>query len=272
MNLSMFGVGMYCNRCGTQNPDGSANCFNCGRSMDAPVDMRIAASPVVGAQRVRAAELLARIDVAGIPLVVTDDEVTFGTQRMKCDEVVAIRYGVYKHYINGIRDSQSYAIWLTDGRSTISVECAKGLFVRSTTVESRYQEALKALYSAVMVPLIQSLLTNLDKGTGFCIGDVTFDKAGLHRRAGLGSIQKGLLGAWASIAGGRSVDEREQQFQHLSWKEFGGHAFDKGHIHLFRKKEAWGSFVLRDTWNAVCLGPLFDFLNEDGRLWKFVNC
>jgi hypothetical protein len=262
---------MFCNRCGTQNPDGSANCFNCGRSMDAPADTRVVAPVVPGARRVPAAALLARIDVAGTPLVVTDDEVAFGAQKMKCEDVIAIRYGVYKHYINGIRDSQSYAIWLTDGRLTISVECAKGLFVRSSTIESRYQEALKALYSAVVVPLIQSLLTNLDKGTGFCIGDVTFDKAGLHRRAGLGSFQKGLLGAWASITGGRSVDEREQQFQHLPWKEFGGHTFDKGHIHLFRQKKAWGQFALRDTWNAVCLGPLFDFLYEDGRLWKFVN-
>jgi hypothetical protein len=271
MKLSVSGVDMHCTRCGTKNPDGSANCFNCGRSMDARLDPPVAAPAVVGAQRARATELLARIDIAGIPLVVTNDEVTFGNQRMKCDDVVAIRYGVYKHYINGIRDSQSYAIWLTDGRSTISVECAKGLFVRSTTVESRYQDALKTLYSAVMVPLIQSLLANLDKGTGFCIGDVTFDKAGLHRRAGFGPIQKGLLGAWASITGGRPVDERERQFQHLSWKEFGGHSFDKGQIHLFRQKEAWGHFALRDTWNAVCLGPLFDFLYEDGRLGKFVN-
>ena len=262
---------MFCNRCGTQNPDGSANCFNCGRGMDAPPDPPVAAPRRQGAKRPAAAELLARIDVAGIPLVVTDEEVAFGNQRMKCDDVVAIRYGVYKHYINGIRDSQSYAIWLTDGRSTILVECAKGLFVRSTTVEGRYQEALKALYSAVMVQLIQGLLTNLDKGTGFCIGDVTFDKAGLHRSASFGHVRRGVLGAWASITGGPSVDEREQQFQHLSWKEFGGHSFGEGQIHLFRQKEAWGHFALRDTWNAVCLAPLFDFLYEDGRLWKFVN-
>jgi hypothetical protein len=117
---------MFCNRCGTQNPDGSANCFNCGRSMDAPADTRVVAPVVPGMQQVPAAALIARIDVAGTPLVVTDNEVAFGAQEMKCDDVIAIRYGVYKHYINGIRDSQSYAIWLTDGRSTISVECAKG--------------------------------------------------------------------------------------------------------------------------------------------------
>ena len=75
---------------------------------------------------------------------------------MKCDDVVGIRYGVYKHYINGIRTSQSYAVWLTDRRSTMFIECAKGFFVSSSTIETRYQEALKALYTAVMIPLIQS--------------------------------------------------------------------------------------------------------------------
>jgi hypothetical protein len=63
---------MFCNRCGTQNPDGSANCFNCGRSMDAPADTRVVAPVVPGARQVPAAALLARIDVAGTPLVVTD--------------------------------------------------------------------------------------------------------------------------------------------------------------------------------------------------------
>jgi len=239
--------------------------------MDARLDPPVAAPAVVGAQRARTTELHARIDIAGIPLVVTDEEVTFGNQMMKCDDVVGIRYGVYKHYINGIRDSQSYAIWLTDGRSTIPVECAKGLFVRSATIEGRYQEALKALYSAVVVPLVKSLLMNLDKGTGFRIGDVTFDKTGLHRGASFGQIQRGLLGAWVSLTGGRSVEEREQLYQHLDWSEFGGHSFGKGHIHIFRQKESWVQFALRDTWNAVCLGPLFDFLNEDGRLWQFVT-
>src|SRR5271165_376348 len=31
----IFGVDMYCTRCGTRNPDTSVNCFNCGSSIDA---------------------------------------------------------------------------------------------------------------------------------------------------------------------------------------------------------------------------------------------
>jgi len=215
--------------------------------------------------------VLARIDVAGTPLLISEKEVSLGNEVLRCDEVVGIRYGIYKHYLNGIRTSQSYAIWLTDGRSTMYIECAKGFFVLSSTIEARYQQALKALYSAVMVPLIQSFLMNLDTGPGFQIGGVTFDRDGLHRSSSLGAIQKGIIAAWASLAGGASVGEREQRHQHLAWAEFGGHSLASGKVYLFRNKETWAEFLLRDTWNAVCLGPLFDFLYEDGRLWQFVG-
>jgi len=64
--------------------------------MDVPAGIRVVAPVVPGVRRVPAAALLARIDVAGTPLVVTtDDEVAFGAQKMKCEDVIAIRYGVY---------------------------------------------------------------------------------------------------------------------------------------------------------------------------------
>jgi hypothetical protein len=163
----------------------------------------VAAPSGAAAQTARTPKILGRIDVAGTPLVITEREISFGNQQMKCDDVVGIRYGVYKHYINGIRTSQSYAVWLTDGRSTMFIECAKGFFVSSSTIETRYQEALKALYTAVMIPLIQSFLANLDKGTGFRISEVTFDKNGIHRSNSFGAVHKGLVGAWVSLTGGR---------------------------------------------------------------------
>ena len=44
-----------------------------------------------------------------------------------------------------------------------------------------------------------------------------------------------------------------------------------GKICLFRSKEMWADFALRDVWNAVCLGPFFDFVYKDGRLWKLTS-
>jgi hypothetical protein len=262
---------MQCNRCGTNNPDGSEHCFNCGGDLGAPlVERSFAASPTATTKE-SASRLVAQVDIAGTTLVITEKEIAFGKQSLKCDDVLGIRYGIYKHYINGIRDQQSYAIWLKDARSTMFIECAKGLFVGSSTIESRYQETLKALYQVVTVPILQSLLINLDKGPGFQIGNVTFDRNGLHRSDSFGAVRKGLLHTWVSLAGGRSVEEREQRYQLLPWSEYGGYSFGEGTIQIYRKKEEWVRFALRDIWNAVCLGPLFNFLCEGNRLRSFVN-
>jgi hypothetical protein len=84
-------------------------------------------------------------------------------------------------------------------------------------------------------------------------------------------LEKGFYGLWSSVAGGKSVAEHERDFQYLPWSDYGGHSFGPGYIYLFRNKKSWAQFSLRDTWNAVCLGAMFDFLYEDGKLWKFVD-
>jgi hypothetical protein len=151
------------------------------------------------------------------------------------------------------------------------IECASA-FASSAKVESRYHETLKVLYPAVVVPLLESFLANLNNGSGFQIANITFDRNGMHRSDSYGAVQKGLLGAWVSMAGGRSVAEREQRYQHMTWGNFGGHSFSAGNIRLYSSDKAlWTQFSLRDTWNAVCLGPLLEFLYEDNRLASFVN-
>jgi len=268
---------MYCTACGTKNPDNSDNCFNCGSTMGANHPPRAAGSSSGAAAKqsrtptARTLKAPITVEIAGHAFTVSDEQIQFGRQVLRCDDVVGIRYGVYKHYTNGIRDSQSYKVWLTDGRTTMDVECAKGFFVRDATIESRYDGVLRALYPAVIVPLVQSMLTNLDNGAGFQIGDVIFDKNGLHRTSGFGAIQKGIGKTWVALFGGSSVEDREHRYQHLPWTEFGGRTLADGNISLFRGKEVWVQFALRDVWNAVCLAPLLDFLSEDGRLWSFVN-
>jgi len=260
---------MVCASCRTQNPTGSEYCFSCGRKLSKseaePVSSASTQKPVV------VEKTIGKVDINGTPLVVTDNKVSFGYQTLKCDEIVGIRYGIHKNYVNGIRTSRSYAIWLTDRRSIILIECASA-FTSSATVESRYQETLTALYPAVIVPLLESFLVNLSDGPGFQIAPITFDRNGLHRSNSYGAVQKGLLSAWVSFAGGKSVAEREQSYQHLNWRDFGGHSFGDGNVRLYSRDRAlWSQFSLRDTWNAVCLGPLFDFLYKDNRLSSFVN-
>lgn len=260
---------MVCAHCRTENPAGSGYCFNCGRDIS-----KSASEPIVSAPTPKPApreQIIANVDINGTLLVVSNTRVVFGYQSLRSDEIVGIRYGVYKSYVNGIRTSRSYAVWLSDQRSSMMIECASA-FASSATVESRYRDTLKALYPAVVVPILESFLANLSNGSGFQIANVTFDRNGMHRSDSFGAVQKGLLGAWVSMAGGKSVAEREQLHLHMTWRNFGGHSFSEGNIRLHSgNKSLWTQFSLRDTWNAVCLGPLFDFLYEDNRLASFVD-
>jgi hypothetical protein len=222
-------------------------------------------------RRAPAEQIIGKVDINGTLLLISNTRVSFGYQNLKCNEIVGIRYGIFKNYVNGVRTSRSYAVWLSDRSSSMLIECASA-FASSATVESRYQATLSALYPAVIVPLLESFLANLSDGPGFQIATITFDRNGLHRSNSYGAVQKGLLNAWVSMAGGKSVAEREQSYQHLAWGDFGGHSFSDGNIRLCsRNKDIWTQFSLRDTWNAVCLGFLLDFLYKDNRLASFVN-
>jgi hypothetical protein len=212
-----------------------------------------------------------RADLNGSMLVATEREISFDGQTIATAAITGIRFGVYKSSVNGIRTSTSYCIWLCDEKSVMQIECAKGFLVSDAKIEQRYRDALNALWPAAVVPIMSQSLEALADGRGFTIGHVTFDKSGLHRHGEMGSIAKGVASVWSSVAGGKSVEQRERDYKFLSWTDYGGHNCASGNINLFRGKRGWASFSLRDTWNAVCLDPLLSFLCKDGKLWQFVN-
>jgi hypothetical protein len=264
---------MFCTRCGTKNPDNSANCYNCGHNMAKAPDrtLQTRSGSLAEVRPVAPPKEYGRVDVNGSPLIVTEQEISYQGRSIQTVAVTGIRFGIYKHYVNGIRTSQSYGIWVCDENDHLQIECAAGFLVSNSKIEQRYQDSLKALWPAVIVPLVSRFLEALDDGRGFTIGDVTFNKSGMHRAGDMGLVAKGAASLWSSLAGGKSAEERERDFKHLSWADYGGHTTASGQVTLFRNKKSWASFSLRDTWNAVCLDPLFSFLYDDGRLWKFVD-
>jgi hypothetical protein len=264
---------MFCSRCGTKNPENSANCYTCGQNLaKAPErSLQTRSGSLAEVRPLPAPKEFGRVDINGSPLIATEREISFGSQTVVTSSVTGIRFGIYKHYVNGIRTSQSYCVWLRDENKVMEIECASGFFVSNAKIEQRYKDTLGSLWPAVVVPMVNRCLEGLADGRGFKVGDVSFDKTGLHRRSEMGSIAKGVATLWNSVAGGRSVEQREQDYKFLAWGEFGGHNSSSGNIHLFRDKKSWATFSLRDTWNAVCLDPLLSFLYEDGKLWQFVN-
>jgi hypothetical protein len=126
----------------------------------------------------------------------------------------------------------------------MQIECAAGFLVSNAKIEQRYKDALAALWPAVVIPIVNQCVEALAEGRSFWVGDVSFDKSGLLR----------LVDRWDEV-------ERDQKF--LAWADYGGHNSSSGNIHLFRDKKSWASLSLRDTWNAVCLDPLFSYLYEE---------
>lgn len=202
------------------------------------------------------------IDIAGSQLRITSEVISFKKTTLKTAEIVGIRYGVFKSYTNGIRTNQSYCIWLTDSKERLEIECASGFVFSSSKIEERYCNALKALWPAVIVPMTNRFLTPLLHGSSFEVGGIVFDKFGLHKVDSMGAFQKGMASVWHSIAGGKTPEQRAQDYQHLSWADFTGHNLCNGQINLLRGKNVWATFSLRDTWNAVCLDPLLNFCYE----------
>ena len=264
---------MFCARCGTKNPENSAHCYNCGQNMAKVPDRSLQnrAGSLAEERPLPTPKEFGRVDVNGSVLIATEKDISFSGQSLATASITGIRFGVYKHYVNGIRTSQSYCIWLCDENKVMQIECASGFLVSNAKIEKRYKDVLAVLWPAVVVPIVSQCLEALAQGRSFTVGDVNFDKSGLLRLGQMGSIAKGVASLWSSVAGGKSVEQREKDYKFLAWADYGGHNSSSGNIHLFRAKKSWASFSLRDTWNAVCLDPLFSYLYEDGRLWQIIK-
>jgi hypothetical protein len=189
---------------------------------------------------------------------------------MPVKEIVQVRCGIFKQYTNGMRTRQSYCIWLGDGKRTVTIECAKGWFVRSSVIEDRFKGALQGVWDAVVVRLLDQCIADLRSGKGFEIGGLTFDQEGIHRKGQYSEFGRTLLRTRVKVFGGDSAEERERKHFHANWENV-SYASANGNVSLFYEKKPWASFALRETWNAVLIEPLLEYLWKEGRLWDVIG-
>jgi hypothetical protein len=224
-------------------------------------------------------EPVCTVDIGGTALVIRRNEITFGKQKMPVKMISQIRFGIFEQYTNGVRTNRSYAIWLSDGRSTISIECAKGRAefvpfvaksVSDSVVEARWKQALDGVWQTVMARLIDNHVEALKSGKGFQIGGLTFDKEGIHRRGQYSELRRSLLRSWVSTFRGKSAEQRERDHLHVRWEDVTYHSA-AGHVMLYHQHKQWARFALRDTWNAVLIDPMLGYLWKDGRLWDAIG-
>jgi hypothetical protein len=250
-----------------------------GLAIGSPVAARIE-TDLAGVQQsaTREAQAVCNIDINGTQLVINRQELKFGTATMPTRSINALRFGIYKHYTNGVRDHQSYAIWVTDGSRTINIECAKGWRAKDAVIEQRWKVAIDAVFECILGRLMDEMIDGLKTGKGFVIGGIKFDKTGMTRVKGYGPITRAWWSMWHAIFKGKTVEQREQEYRHITWQEFHGHGSGNGRVNLWRthptkkgKTKLWISWGLRDTWNAVCISPLLSYLYKDGKLWTILK-
>ena len=214
------------------------------------------------------------IKMAFLTFEISPEEIRFGPDSLRTKDVTGIRYGILKKYVNGVVSSRSYEICLTDETHILRVECASGLFITGKTIERRFRDAITALYPIVQVPLTQKMLCEIQSGRGTVVGDILFDLQGLHRQGSMNIFHKGLTDAWSAVAGGKTAEDRQNDYKHLHWKDYWGHNIENGVLVLYKKrpnppifakdKKSWAELNLRNTWNAVCLDLVLRQLYKDG--------
>ena len=206
---------------------------------------------------------------------VSKEKIIFGNKTFLTKEIQAMRYGIYTHSTNGIKDSQSYKIWLWDGKSVMEIECASGLGAWSDKAGKKFNAILESLYQTVQMRLITKMIDDFEKTGSTSLGGIIIDYTGWHRNFSYDPVSKGLISLTAKVFKTKDVGTKEDQKKNLSWNDYGGYNKADGNIYIFReenkKKENWTSLSVRDDWNAVNLSIFLDYLHKDGKLWRIIK-
>jgi hypothetical protein len=118
--------------------------------------------------------------------------------------------------------------------------------------------------------MLDQCINQLRSGDGFEIGNLRFDKRGVHRVGEYSPVHMALLRARRRAFGGASAEERQRSAFHAEWKAVSFRTAG-GSVTVFNAKKVLARFVLRETWNAVLIEPLLSHLFEEGRLWAVIQ-
>ena len=193
------------------------------------------------AERLRAQRL--DVSIGQDRLVMGPDEVWYRGQRVRTVAVDRVRWGIYKHYINGIRVNRSFAIWLGTPHSSIEIECVRA-FERETVVRERYGQILDHVWTLVGARLVREMLAGLAKGETRAFPGLTV------RRDGVGLMKRRWFRSEPYFA----------VWEELRYSSVGGNLV----ISSGKESSATCSLSYRDVDNVHILEALLDYLWKDG--------
>ena len=214
-------------------------------------------------------------DKFGSEVISIDKEhIKCGNKSFNTRDITAIRYGVFISTTNGFT-SRYYTFWLTDGQSTLHIECNQGFLLSEKVMEERFRNVRQRLYPLIQYPQINNMIEDFKNGKDVLVGDLTFNKKGIYKDFVFDPISRAGTNFFSKITGGETAEQKEAKERFLAWEEYSGWGTHQGKINIGKKikekAEVWHSLSLRDIWNAVNIDPFLEYLNKDNRLWLIIK-
>lgn len=111
-------------------------------------------------------------------LVMTPEKIQYNAQTIATGSVDRVRYGVFKHYVNGIRVSREFTIWVGTARETIKIECVR-FMEKEQVVSERMGMIIGKLWGLVGARLAWEMLTTLSEGKTISVGSQRITQNGI---------------------------------------------------------------------------------------------
>lgn len=182
-------------------------------------------------------------------LQINHEFIAYKGRRLSLDEVARLRWGILKHYTNGIRTNREFTVWIApaDHGRGIVVECVRFLESERTVLQ-RYLTIIEKLWKAIGFRLLLDMAARLMRGEALTFGDVAVIKSGI----------------WLPKRKWFSSERYFAPWEELSKATQGGELW----IGSTKEPKASASLSLRDLDNAVILERLLDILWKDGNYAK----
>ncbi len=180
-------------------------------------------------------------------LTITPECITYKNKSIKTADVTRVRWGIYKEYINLIRASREYTIWVGTPTDILSVECVK--FVEAEeSVRRRYFLILDKLWNAVCIRLLGETFHKLSTGEKVRFGGLVVDQNGVLLKKQKWTKQEPFYSRWEDL----TISNGRGTFVIRSSKE----------------KRAYAELPYRDVDNVHILESLMRFLWKNGNYAK----
>jgi C-terminal repeat of topoisomerase len=186
-------------------------------------------------------------DSHNLLLTIRDDLIEINAKKVRynptvipTNEISGIKFGILRHYTNGIKTSVSYIIGLasTDGDG-IDIEC-KRFFRSESQAEQDFNAILSSLFYHVVPELCTRIARNIKAGRPQQIGDSLLTSEGIRATVGMLMWKEEVLVSWSDV-------------------RFGIHQ-GRLNISSAQNRKFSKSYSLRDIWNAVIFEQIVNTL------------